>query len=221
MDATITALLKEMKEERQAQTKERTLDRAAASFGKLKTPKLTSLDQEAWRSFKTIFTQVAQSNGWLNIKGELQPVAITPEADKKGRLALSTCFQGTTATHLSQYYPGKYTDLTEMIKAIDAHLVPASATDHAHQLYDEAAQKEGEDLLKWRGRLHLIYTRAFPGENGAACPRLKRKYVTGLRSSAMLGALLASESYNSVTLYDICPVFPIYSLPFIVHTFCI
>jgi hypothetical protein len=197
MDATITALLKEMREDRVAQKDERILDRAHAAYGKLKAPKLTSLDQEAWRSFKTIFTQVAQSNGWLKITDKPSAPDILPEADKKGRLALSTCFQGSTATHLSRYGPGKYANLALMIRAIDNHLVPASATDYAHQLYDEAAQKEGEDLLKWHGRLHLIYTRAFPGENGDNCPRLRRKYVTGLRSSALLGAILASESYST------------------------
>jgi hypothetical protein len=176
------------------------LDRAQ---GKIKAPKLLSMDQEAWRSFKTVFTQVAQSNGWLKLTGDPNAKPVDVAIDRKGRLALSTCFQGSTATHLSRYGPGKYTNLTDMITAIDAHLIPASATDYSQQLNYEALKKEGEDLLKWHGRLHNLFARANPGAIGDDDPRLKRKYVTGLRSSALLGAVISSESYRTWTYQDL------------------
>jgi hypothetical protein len=199
MEAQMILLLQDMKVDRDARTAERATDRAAAALGKVKTPKLTSLDADAWRSFKTVFNQVAQSNGWMAIVGERNAAVISAEADKRGRLALSTCFQGSTATHLARYNPGKYSSLDLMLQAIETHLIPASATSHAQQLYDDSAQKEGEDLLKWHGRLLLIYSRAFPNTDAEQCSRIKRKYVTGLRSSALLGALLASESFSTWT----------------------
>jgi hypothetical protein len=158
------------------------------------------MDQEAWRSFKTVFTQVAQSNGWLTLADDPNAKPVDVVIDRKRRLTLSTCFQGSPATHLSRYGPGKYATLQEMIEAIDAHLIPASATDYAQQLYDEAAQQEGEDLLKWHGRLYTLFLRASPAKaDGSTDDRLKRNFATGLRSSILLGALLASESYRTWT----------------------
>jgi hypothetical protein len=93
----------------------------------------------------------------MNLVGDKNAKAIPDAVDRTARIALTTCFQGSTASQLSRYALNKYTTLQKMLDAIDAHLIPASATDYAQQVYDEAAQNEGEDLLKWHGRLYTLF----------------------------------------------------------------
>jgi len=129
-----------------------------------KVPELSSADPDRWRTWRHNFENIVTINGWDDRQARLE-ICSSVTGDAWSRVEhLPTGIPAVPAGGGPVPNAQPYGDLLD---AMGQCFIPEQAGAIARVNFHGAAQREGEDLASWHGRLRSLALRAYP-EWGAA-----------------------------------------------------
>ncbi len=132
---------------------------------KKKLPPFKSGDANTWIEWRTVFSNVAELNGWN-------------EATQKQQL--KAAMEGFAALAVGGIAFGNHHTIGECLDLYEAKFITTAQTVAARQMFLGSRQREDETLVAWHTRLITLYRRSDPDQDMEASRELLERFVLGL-----------------------------------------
>lgn len=153
--------------------------------GRRKLQMLSSKNEVDWMNWREHAVDVQQINRWDHARFRLE-IAASMTGDAKNKLrGIPTGNRGTVPVGGGAPVIAPATDLLD---AYERRFLPEAASDAAKFQFDCSAQREGEGIADWHGRVRLLFSRAHPEYNEAEVEQskdLRQRFMLNLSNTQL------------------------------------